>query len=339
MTQKKSPFKNFSIAGKFFIYNVKERLEMRMKRRGNRVIVVSALVLSFVGPASAAGLNDRPRVVTSIFPLFDFARSVAGERAEVVLLLPPGTDVHTWQPRPRDIVSLSRADLFVYVGSGLEPWVDVLLKNKRVFKGCALEAGAGLPARGSHGHELPEEGKVENETPDPHVWLDFRAAEIMVLRLRDALESLDPPGAETYRRNAATTVEDLRRLDRDFREGLSRCRTRTMVLGGHAAFGRLAERYGLEQVSLYGLSPDAEPTARHMVRVVERMRKERLATVFFEVNSSRKLAEVLARETGAGLIGLDPAANPNREQTDAGATFLTIMRGNLAALRRGLGCE
>ncbi len=202
-----------------------------------------------------------------------------------------------------------------------------------------MEAGAGLVAGGHHRHEGEDDRGGDAEAIDPHVWLDFQSAEVIVLRIRDELAALDPQGAGTYRTNAAAVIESLRRLDEEFRRGLSRCRAKTFVLGGHAAFGYMAARYGLEQISLYGLSPDAEPTVRHMAGVVALMRQRGLSAVFYEENSSRKLAEVLAREVGATLLGLDAASNPTREQVAAGITFLDIMCRNLANLRRGLGCE
>jgi zinc transport system substrate-binding protein len=306
---------------------------IRVRRRRSVLAFIPALLLPFL-PGEGKGAL---KIAASVFPLYDFSRSVAGDRAEVSLLLPAGVDVHTWQPRPRDVVSLSRADLFVYIGSGLEPWADSLLKTRSRGAGRILEAGKGLAAGKGRGHD--HRGDDRDDAPDPHLWLDVQMAETMIIRIRDELAALDAEGASAYRRNAAAAVQALRLLDAEFRGGLERCRNRTVVLAGHAAFGHLAARYGLTQVSLYGLSPDAEPTARHLAGVVEMMRRNKIATVFFEVNSSRRMAEVLARETGAGLVGLDPAANPSREQWAAGVTFLDIMRRNLAALRRGLGCE
>lgn len=300
--------------------------------------VLAALAASLACAANAAEARSPVRVVTSIFPLYDFARAVAGERAEISLLLPPGADVHTWQPRPSDIVSLSRADLVIIIGSGLEPWAETLLMSRRDFRERVLEAGSGLT---DPGHTQGDEHETEHdhEAFDPHLWLDFQEAQLMVRRIRDALAALAPSEAGFFEANARSAVENLRRLDEEFREGLGRCRTRTIVLGGHAAFGRLAARYGLKQVSLYGLSPDAEPTARRLTEVVSLMRREGLSCVFYEENTSRKLAEVLARETGATLIGLDPGGNPKMSPSSGEFTFLGLMRRNLSALRRGLGCE
>ena len=275
------------------------------------------------------------KVKTSIFPLMDFARQVAGDRAEVSLLLPPGVDVHTWQPRPGDMLALSKADLFLFCGGSLEPWAEGLIKNYRNSGGQVLEAGAGL-ATLKNGFDPYREHS--SGATDPHVWLDFGRSETIVRRIEGKLAELDPEGKVLFHRRAQTLIEKLRALDNEFQKKLQNCRQRTVVLAGHAAFGYLASRYRLVQVSVSGLSPDAEPGPRRVVRIVDMMRREGLTSIFYIKNESRKLAEVLARETGAGLLPLNPAHNLTRDELRSGLTFLDIMKENLDSLSRGLSC-
>jgi zinc transport system substrate-binding protein len=285
---------------------------------------------------SSAGAGPRPlKVVTSIFPLMDFACQVAGDRAEVSLLLPPGADVHTWQPRPGDLFALRRTDLFIICGANLEPWAPDLINNLGNSRINVLEAGAGLATRKEeHG---PEAGRSHG-ADDPHVWLDLGLDEVIVGRIAQRLSVLDPGGKGIYARRADSYIKKLRALDAEFRRTLSGCRGRTFILGGHAAFGYLAARYGLRQVSLYGLSPDAEPAPRQVVQIVELMKKERLSVVFYEENQSRKMAEILARETKARLLPLNTAHNLAPHQLGPVHSFLDIMRKNLESLSQGVGC-
>jgi len=297
-------------------------------------LVACILLLGVLNPLRAGGRVLK--ITASIFPLMDFARQVAGDRAEVSLLLPPGADVHTWQPRPGEMLALSRTDLFLFCGGNLEPWAAGLVKNYRNSGGQVLEAGAGLA---SQKLDLDRNRHHAPGAADPHVWLDLGLDETIVRRIADKLAGLDPAGQDIYHRRADAYIQKLRALDSEFRQRLLRCRSRTIILAGHAAFGYLASRYELQQASLYGLSPDAEPSPRQVVGIIELMKREGLSTIFFIKYESRKMAEVLARETKARLLPLNPAHNLSHNDLQAGVTFLDIMKENLESLGRGLGCE
>jgi len=299
----------------------------------SKKFILVALILCLGNSLVAEG--RRWKVMTSIFPLLDFARQIAGDKAEVSLLLPPGADVHTWQPRPGEILALSRADLFIYCGANLEPWAAGLVKNYRNSGGRVLEAGAGL-AVPQPDFEPGRESSAG--AADPHVWLDLGLDEAIVLRVAHTLAELDPESRVFFQRRAEAYIDRLRALDGEFRLRLQGCRHRTVVLAGHAAFGYLAARYGLVQASLSGLSPDSEPGPRRIIRIIELMKQEKASTVFFIKNESPKLAGVLARETKARLLPLHPAHNLTREELRSGLTFLEIMKDNLVNLAEGLNC-
>jgi zinc transport system substrate-binding protein len=278
-------------------------------------------------PAPGASA-DRPkiRIVTTVYPLVEFARAVAGDRGEASLLLPPGAEVHTWQPRPGDVLGLSGCDLFIRVGLGLEPWLDDLLKglgSSSVVR--ILEVGRGLaPAADASGG-----------AEDPHIWLDFGLDLELVGRIRDALSGIDPEAAPLFRSNAAAYAARLEELDRLFREGLASCRRKAVILAGHAAFGRLLARYGLEQVPLYGLSPDAEPSPARMAEIVRLARAKDIRVIYTEVGEPAKLARALCREIGARTLPLHPGHNPSAADLGAGRGFVEIMLDNLRSLQDG----
>ncbi len=284
-----------------------------------------------------SGLSSRPdsapkiKIVASVFPLFEFARAVSGESGDVSLLLPPGAGVHTWQPRASDIVRLSSADLFIYIGAGLEPWIADVLRSVSSSRLHVLAAADALTL------EKPKAGGKEEA--DPHVWLDFQKDRIIVDIIARAIGQIDPANSGAYLNRAARYSEDLIKMDERFREGLRRCRQRKLLLGGHAAFGYLAERYGLEQISVIGLNPDAEPSPSQVVAAIETARKLNLKAVFMEANTSSKMSRILARELPAELLVLHPGANLSRKEWSSGLTFFNLMEANLKNLRRGLGCE
>jgi len=302
-------------------------------------VLAAALVLGAWLPSCPfldCGIPPRKiKVMTSVFPLQEFARAVAGEEAEVNLLLPPGAGIHSWQPRPSDLVKLSAADLFIYIGARLEPWADDILRSLAGRQIHSLEVAAFLPLmespeEGSHGHAEDRAGL------DPHVWLDFEYDQAIIRRIQEILSELDPANASRFRENAESYIARLAALDRVFRQELSPCPRRIFVVGGHAAFGYLAKRYGLRQVSLYGLSPDSEPTPGQMIEIINLARQEGIKHIYFESNVSPKLARVLAKEIHASTLTLNPGHNITKEEAARGMTFLQLMEDNLVSLKKGL---
>jgi zinc transport system substrate-binding protein len=290
------------------------------------------------GPAHGA---KKLQVVTTLFPLYDFARVVGGDRVEVRLLLPPGVEPHNFEPRPEDVVRLTRADLFVYTNRYMEPWAAQMLKGVENKGLMVVDASDGVVfiavADEEHGEE--EHGHHHEGGMDPHVWMSIPNAEKMVENIRDGLARKDPAGSDYYRKNAADYRARLEDLDRRFREGLSGCGQRLFLHGGHYAFGYLAKQYGLSYVSAYAVSANAEPTPRKLMALVDLMKKNALHAIFYEELLSPRVAETIARETGATLLKLHGVHNVTREELAAGAGYLSLMEENLKNLRIGLQCR
>jgi zinc transport system substrate-binding protein len=307
-------------------------------RRLDKAALAFGLALLLAGPAEAAsGL----KVLTSILPLKEFTAAVAGGRAEVTLLLPPGAGVHTWQPRPADIMRLAGCDLFVAVGADLEPWLGSVLEAVPGRHVRVLEVAQGLPLLkdGNEGEPETVGESHHHGSLDPHIWLDFGLDAAIIDRIVEALAELDPEGRASYTGKGAIIKERLEALDGDFRSGLATCRTKRLVVAGHAAFGYLARRYGLVQTAVYGLSPDAEAKPRRMMSIIDLCREEGIKAVFQEAASPPALASSLAREIGGRVLLLSTGVTLTRAEIKAGAGFFEVMRENLTALREGLNCR
>ena len=308
--------------------------------RLRRILVLAALVAGLAPiAAQAAAAPGRVRVIATVFPLAEFAREIGGGRAEVRMLLPPGADVHTWQPRASDIRGLETADLLLFVGSGLEPWLGSLLKGANTSRLARFEAASGrnlLPSApdaderdSDHGHGVF----------DPHIWLDFQMDLGLADGIAAVLAGLDPTGAPEYLRAAEALKSRLKALDAAYEKGLRTCRGRDFILAGHAAFAYLARRYGLHQVAVYGASPDAAPTPKGTAAIIARATREGTATIFYEPSVGDKMARLIAAETGARIRILYPGHNLTPEQAKAGETFFHLMEANLENLKNGLGCR
>lgn len=278
------------------------------------------------------------KIITSVFPLQEFAKAVVGERGEAGLLLPPGAEIHTWKPRASDIIKLSSADLFIYVGASLEPWLNDILSSITNSHLRILEASQGLSLISESGNEH-DQHEHKKKIDDPHIWLDFEYDQMIVDRIEEVLSEIDPEGKSLFKKNAAIYKKKLQELDQKYREGFQNCFRRTFILGGHAAFAYIAERYSLNQISLYGLSPDSKPTPKHLVEVIELAKKYETKVIYFESYVSDELAKVMAKEVGAKTLVLNSGANITKEQMKSGMTFLDIMKKNLENLKDGLVCN
>ncbi len=271
------------------------------------IVLISLVVLALAGCGGSQSTDRRTSVVAAFYPLAYAAEQIGGATVEVRNLTPPGAEPHDVELSPRDVEAVRSADVVLYLGGGFQPAVQ--------------QAVAG--AAGTVVDLLP--GLTAND--DPHVWLD---------PVRYA--SLAGAVGRVLGRPSASLQARARALDTDFRAALARCDRRELVTS-HAAFGYLARRYGLEQIALTGLSPDAEPNAKRIETLVGRVRRSGATTVFAERLVSAALADTVARETGARVAVLDPLEGLTTDNLSRGEDYFTVMRANLAALKDGLGCH
>jgi zinc transport system substrate-binding protein len=293
-----------------------------VSRRFPWIALAAILVVSGCQPAPPSA---KPLVVATIYPLWEFSRQVAGDRAEVVSLVPPGVEPHDWEPSPRDVTQVQRATVFVHTGTTLDAWAQKLLVDPK-SRSTVVDAGRGLSV-------LTRGGAT-----DPHVWLDPALARAQVQVIAAGLGQADPAGRPIYDENAKRFNARLEALDRAFAAGLDDCARREIVTS-HAAFAYLARRYRLVQVPLMGLAPEAEPSPADVAAIVKTARDLKVTHIFFEPLISPRLAETLSREIGATPLPLNPVEGITKEQAAAGQGYLELMQANLASLRTALGCK
>ena len=294
-----------------------------------------ALVLITPGCKEQEQRTGKLQVVTTLFPIYDFARKVGGEKAQVRLLLPPGVEPHSFEPRPEDVVRVNHADLFVYTNPLMEPWASGIIGGLDRGKVEVIEASKGIslmtaPAADPHGDHGRDAGA------DPHVWLDLDNARHMVGNILAAYVARDPANKAYYERNAAALTVELAALDERFKKALAQSPKKVFLHGGHYAFGYLARRYGLRYVAASAVNADSEPTPAKLAELVQLMRREGLHYVYTEELLSPRVAETLARETGAKVLMLRAGHNVTKDDLDRGVSFVSIMEENLQNLKTGL---
>ncbi len=294
--------------------------------------------LGLIGAACGGGANgdnaaagEQLRVVASFYPLEFVVDRIGGGRVRVTNLTPAGAEPHDLELTPGDIAGLADAGLVVYL-AGFSPAVDEAVKAEAGDR--ALEVGQFADLSLTY-TPIEEGAAAQDETTDPHFWLDpIRLADVADA-IAERLAAADPDGAASFSAHAASLRADLASLDDELRAGLESCENRDVVTS-HNAFGYLADRYGLVQVGITGLTPEAEPTPADLAAVTEFVRDHYVRTIYYETLVSPAIAETVADETGAATAVLDPIEGLSDES--AGADYFTMMRANLASLRAGQPC-
>lgn len=306
-----------------------------MKRILAALCAAALLALTGCAPAPASSSpagKEKLTVYATLFPQYDFAREIAGDRAEVILLLPPGVESHSFEPTPADIAGISKSDLLLYTGDAMEPWAAKLIVGDLpdTVRAVDLSQGVALLAE-----EHEEEGHAHPF--DPHIWTSPVNAMIMARTVVSALCEADPEGAEAYRANGERYLAELESLDDEIRTIVSQAKRRELVFGGRFAFHYFTAEYGLTAYSAYdSCSEETEPSAKAVSEVIGRVREDHLPVVYYEELTEPKVARSIAQETGAKLLLLHSCHNLSKDELAAGESYLSLMKQNAQNLREGL---
>jgi zinc transport system substrate-binding protein len=279
--------------------------------------VVALLALAACDRAGSTS-DGRLAVVANFEPMVEVARAVGGDRVDVTNLTPSGVEPHDLELDPDQVEKLEDAALVIYMGDGFQPAVSDLASRR---DGPSIDVFSGVP----------------HTSGDPHFWLDPTLMADAVDTITAALAKASPNDAAAFRANADAYKSQLTALDQDYRTGLQHC-ARTDVVTSHEAFAYMARRYGLNQVAIAGLSPDAEPDADRLAQLSDLVKQHGDTTIFYEDLVPRDVADSLARETGAKAEVLSPIEGLTKDQVAAHDDYFSVMRNNLTALRTALGC-
>lgn len=294
---------------------------MRTLRAAASVFLLLGAAACDVGDGGGDS-SDGVAVYTSVYPLEWLANQVGGEHVSVTNLTDPGTDPHDLELSPRQIGEIADADLVVYI-AGMQPAVDEAVAQHADGQGLDVADVV----------DLREVADEEGGGLDPHMWLDPELFSVVAERLSERLAEVDPDHAEDYR--GQTAAKELADIDSEYQSGLADCARREFVVS-HAAFGYLADRYDLDQISISGIEPDTEPSPARLREVAELVEELEITTVFTEVLASEQVADVLAEETGVDTAVLDPLEGIT--ERSPGDDYPSVMRANLDALSSAQEC-
>ena len=294
------------------------KYSMTMKALLFFLLIIMNIVAGCGGQQSAD--KSKLQVAASFYPMAEFVQAVGGNNVQVTTMVPDGAEPHDWEPSPKDLTRLGRAQVFVYNGM-VEPWAEQALEALSERKIIPVEAGHDLFARA---------GKQ-----DPHVWVSPKKAIIEVQRITEALCEADAKHVDAYKANGRAYIAKLEQLDKKLAEVAHKAPKKVFVTA-HAAFGHLAADYGLRQLSVAGISAEAEPTPGDLQRLIATVKREKVRYVFFETLTDPKIAKLVAQETGAQTAVLDPLEGLDEEGRKQGLNYLKIMEQNITNLQKAL---
>lgn len=340
-----------------------------MKHLVSTSILTFSLILSGCGKTETVSENtdknekETLTVYTTIYPLEDFTKKIGGEFVEVQSIYPPNVDAHSYEPTTKDMINLADSDLFIYTGVGIEGFADKAAETLQKEDVQILKAGEGIeliPSSDEHQHEGEEthsesehhegeEGHSEGEAEshehaedehnhgdlDPHVWLDPVLAIDLAENIKNSLSEIMPGHKAEFETNFNNLKSELEQLDQEFQTSIDASKTKYLLVA-HAAYGYWEKRYGIELISIAGLSPTQEPSQKELQAIIEESSEHNINYVIFEQNLSPKVAKIIQNEIGAKsltLHNLEAATQENIEQKD---DYFTIMRKNLETIKIAL---
>lgn len=314
-------------------------------RRALAALLCALLLAGCAAPGGApdgAPDDGRISVVTTLFPYYDFARAIVGDRADVTLLLSPGREAHSFEPTPLDAVAIAKADVFVYNGGESEQWVDQMLGAAGEDIGTVLcmmdfvEAYEEEFVEGMQGDEEEDEDSDEIEY-DEHIWTAPANAAALCEALCGAVCAADPVNAEAYRANCAAYVAEIEALDARFWALRERAGRDLVVFAGRMPMLYFCEEYALRyRAAFHGCSSDTEPSPATLKYLIDKVADEGVPVVYSVDLDSKKIAEAVSERTGAAVDTLYSLQTVSRADFDAGETYVTLMERNLNALERGI---
>lgn len=276
-------------------------------------------------------------VVTTFYPVFEFASQVVGDSANVTVMLKAGQDSHHYEPSPKDLAAIYDADVFIYSSDYMETWVPAVLENIMESDVKVIEASQGIPFYEGDSNEEEEDldHAGHNHIVDPHIWLDPVYASQMVETISEGMQVADEEHSKAYEKNTEIYQNELKQLDKEFQEAFEGVTNRTFVVQ-HAAFGYLARRYDLNQISVSSLTSEQEISPGKLAEIGTFITENNIQTIYYQDSASAKVAETLAKETDTNLEVLYTIEGVTLDEQMEGIDYLHLMRKNIEALRTTL---
>lgn len=304
----------------------------------------TAAILVFMTSCASdsSGFSDdsgKIKISATLFPQYDFARQIAGDKAEITLILPSGMDSHSYEPTPSDIININKSDLFIYTGEYLESWANDIVGDIDTDKTHVLDVSSGiqLVKEDDEHHHDDEDEEGHHHEYDPHIWTSPVIAMQMADNIAEALCETDSVNSDYYKQNAENYKKQLQELDSEFREIVADGKRNTIYFGGKFALYYFTQEYGLDYVSAFdSCSGETEPSAKVMSEMISSIKENNIPVIYYEEIAEPTVANMIADETGAKPLLFHSCHNVTPEDFRNGVTYIDLMKQNAVNLREGL---
>ncbi|MEI0559060.1 metal ABC transporter substrate-binding protein [Brachyspira intermedia] len=302
--------------------------------------------------------NSKLKVVTTIFPIYDFTRNIAVDNVNLQMIIKPGIEIHSFNTTPADVIDIQNADVFIYIGGESEAWAEKIVSSmntngKKIIrlidyvKALDEEIVEGMEHDIDHNHEEEanheehenhiEESHTHEGVYDEHIWTSPKNAQLMVTAICNVLSEIDPNNANVYKSNADKYNQELTVLDEEIRNTVNTSKRKNIVFGDRFPFRYLAEEYGLEyRAPFTGCSSQVDASPKTIAYLMNYIKDNKIPYLYYIELSNEKIANTLIEQTGAEKLKLHSGQNVSKEEFDSGVTYLSIMRDNLENLKKGL---
>lgn len=313
-----------------------------MEKSIKMIIALIIFLLAGVGITVMVSNNrnntEKITIIATNFPAYDFARAVAGETAEIKMLINPGVEMHDFEPTPGDIIDIKNSELFIYTGGESDEWIEDILGDINANKTRLFRMMDAVKIVEEEAIEGMEDAEESGETEyDEHIWTSLRNAEKIVDRIKDELIEISPENKSVFEENAKNYTEKLAELDSEFQEIVANGKRDVIVFGDRFPFRYFVDDYGLDYFAAFpGCSEQTEASNKTIAFLVDKIKTEKIPVVFKVEMSSGKIAETIANETGAEILTFNSAHNISAEDFKSGLTYAKIMKNNTEVLRKAL---
>lgn len=306
-----------------------------------KILIICLCTVIMLCGCSAAGdraekSSGKLSIVTTIFPLYDFARNIAGDKADITMLVTFGAEVHSYEPTPRDIIKIVDSDLFINLGSSVDSWMDKVVDaadGKNVTTLSAMDAVEIKSEETVEGMEEEHDLHKHDAEPDEHIWTSPKNAALISKKICEALKKLDPDNSEYYAANTEKYLSELDKLDRDIRSVVDNSQRKTVVFADRFPMRYFADDYGLDYFAAFpGCSSESEPSAATISFLIDKVRTEHIPIVFYTETSDGKVADTVCESSGAEKMLFHSCHNITKQQFEDGTSYIGLMKKNLEAL-------
>ena len=314
---------------------------MKLKRKLLAVITAAATVLSLCACSDLQHSSDsgKLKIISTVFPPYDLARQIAGDNAEISILLPPGSEIHNYEPSAKDMIAIRNCDIFLYIGGENEQWAEKLINSNDTENVTAVKLIDYVPTLSEdedehdHDHDHDHDHEHEHET-DEHIWTSPKNAQLMLSAVYDAICKVDPSNKQTYTKNKDAYAKQLSDLDDAYRSAVDNAKNKTIVLADKFPFRYLAHEYGLEfSAAFAACSDESEPGVSTMIKLTKTIKENNIPAVYYLEFSSTKIADTLCDETGATKLMLHSCHNVSKQDIENNVSYVDLMKQNLENLK------